>query len=193
MNKTNTTKGIKRIYTAIIGLGGGLITSFIYDGIKDLPISTTLGILMVNLGAAFKWVWYSVIDLLNYPLKVWVVAATLFTIYLLKLLFGRIKETKVPPKPDFANYTQQRFNNWIWRWEWIWMNKKKEWIPANFKSYCPNCDTELISTTGFMDSHYSAKCPRCGKTYSSWNHDYDYGAEVKAVVVDNIRKNSYPK
>lgn len=183
---------IKKVYTAFLTLIGGLIVSFIYDLIKDLPLLSSLVNLSKYVWFGLGWIVTSLIELVNYSVRIWVVIFVVILVYIANVIIRNATKTKMPPKPDYFNYNEQLFRNWRWRWEWIWINSEKKWVPGNFSRFCPTCDTELLDTTAFMPSYNTARCARCNRNYSSYNNEYDYGEEVKAIVEDNIRKGDYP-
>lgn len=144
-----------------------LIASFIYDGIKQLP-------LLSGLNAFVSWFWSDVIRL---KIELWLIVISFFVFYLINKLNNAKRNL-----PDFKNYKKDQFDGYTWIWEWSYISGKG-WQTKDITPLCPNCQTTMRYWFGLLNN-YQASCPRC---------DYQIGRiksmeDIDTLIIDNLRK-----
>ena len=98
-------------------------------------------------------------------------------------IFIRISEGK-RVKPDFYNYTEDKFKRWKWTWEWIYDNGRNRWMISEMKAHCPNCDTPMIDYSNIYGNNF--RCPHC--EYSAGRGECDEPVNIERIILDNINR-----
>lgn len=155
----------------------GLVTSFIYDGIKDLPW-------LSSFKNFFYWLWN---DIFCAEFKVWQIIAFILVAFVVLLIFAKFKNGNIV-EPKFKSYTQDRIAGFNWTWRWIWNNRQNAWNPDMISPLCKKCDTRMHYNYKAVGSFgaYQAQCPRCDETY----FDIKAYDDIAAIIIDNCRKNN---
>jgi hypothetical protein len=127
--------------TGIIGtIIIGLITSFIYDGIKSKPFLTTVGDIV-------RVCWNAIIAFFTISLQLWwVLLGILVWAIVIWLIKMSRNQTEYDPPPQLRHvplwytYTTDVFGGLRYRWEWFKMHDGK-YAVNNLQAYCPthNC------------------------------------------------------
>lgn len=173
-NKNNWLKGA----TGTIVLG--IITSFVYDWIKDKPILSTIT-------SIFKSIWEFLVQLMQVELKIWWIVLGL-TVYLIGQKGVREYRKSITPElpENLKNYVSASFRNWNWKWGWQWDGRNKKWIVKNLWPYCKKCDIELLDKSDIINK--AIECPKCRQRFTN-NLDCDDPEGVRTIIYDNIKKN----
>lgn len=150
-----------------------LIASFIYDGIKHLP-------LLSGLKAFVSWFWS---DVLRLKLELWVIVISFLVIYLIYKLINAKRRNDLP---KFVNYTQDLFEGYNWTWYWYFNTNSGKWQTSQITPLCPDCQTLMHYKYGLLNC-YQANCPRCGYQIGRIKSKED----IDALIIDNIRKNNF--
>lgn len=150
----------------------GFILTVSYDLIKEKQVFTTIG-------KFFSILWGWIITFLTFDLKVWWVLLGIAVIFFALYTIVKIIEKKELLKPEFTDYTQDKFRIWKWSWEWKFNKMKNVWQIVNLQAHCPKCDTPMINK-GFG----IFQCPRCAYNPESYDHEEPY--EVEKVISDNL-------
>lgn len=182
MNKTiYRMKWIKSPWT--IGIGTAIFSFFlplIYDYFKQNPFLTTFLVL-------FKWVSNIIWFILNYNIKVWWLLSAILAIVIV-ITFISLKKGKII-KPDFYNYSEDKFKQWKWTWDWEYNRNRGAWNIINMKAYCPKCDTPLIDYSNEFGKNF--ECPRC--EYKAFYDKCDDPAKVERIILDNVEREKQNK
>lgn len=174
ISKNNWFKGSAIIF--------GIISSFIYDLIKEKPILSTLS-------SIFETIANFLSKILQTELKVWWILVLLIAYKLMQLIIKEYHNSIIPDLPsNIKDYKKDTFTNWIWKWEWKWRPNEKKWIIENLRAYCKNCDIKLLDKSSLFDT--TMQCPKCQKKFESSHGKTDDFEGVKTVIYDNIEKNS---
>ena len=177
MSEIYKTKWLKGTAGTIIL---GLITSFVYDFIKEKPILSTIA-------SIFKSIWDFLYQILDAELKIWWIILLVIGIKLFQKLSKEYYKSKIPSLPEnLKNYVNDNFSNWLWKWEWNWHGDSKKWIITSLRPYCKKCDIELLNKSNVFD--YAMECPKCRTRFESTRRETDDYDGVKAVIYDNVRK-----
>ncbi|MEH6770046.1 hypothetical protein [Maribacter arcticus] len=175
ISKTNWLKGTSG--TIILGL----ITSFIYDFVKEKPILSTIS-------SIFKSIWNFIYQILDTELKIWWILLVVIVIKIFQKVSKEYSKSKKPSLPDnLKNYVKDDFTNWNWKWEWNWDGDKNKWVIKSLWPYCKKCDIKLLIKSSVYDS--AMECPKCKTRFESIHRETDDYDGVKAVIYDNVEKN----
>jgi hypothetical protein len=155
-----------------------LVSSAIYDALKSKPFLSTVSYIFNSIT---KWL----SSLFGLNLKLWWVLLAIPIYYILKGIFQIEKD---PAKPDYFNYTSDRFKDWLWRWEWKWNGS--EWVIYHLTASCPKCDIQLLDRSNML--RQNAICPKCN---SQWDDSYNRNIEdtegALLMIKDKVRKHAY--
>lgn len=145
-------KNIRKIIIGvIIIIIGTLITQFIFD---------------VRI---YQSIWWFIT--IRFPL--W--SIILFVIILFVIL-KFIRNKKEEPKPDYLEYTIDKFKGTIYMWDY---DSPYGYSVRNILAYCPNCKKIL------QDNSY---CELCNATLTEM-----YQTDIKIEIDHNIQMNKYQK
>ncbi|MDR3704342.1 MAG: hypothetical protein P4L28_00350 [Paludibacteraceae bacterium] len=180
IKKTTKSPWIISISTAIFSL----FLTIGYDYFKKNPFFTTIGTI-------FNWAWRTLINALNFELKIWwiLMAIAFFVgiIYLIKKSKG-----EEPVLPDFHTYREGKLKKWKWTWDWKWSTSGDGWIITDMEAHCPNCDTPMIDNSSMYG--FSFDCPRC--EFHASDSQCDEPRKIERIIHDNIdrmrKENSVP-
>lgn len=169
----------KKLKNFLYGGVSSLLFSFIYDWVKDKPLLSTAV-------TCLKWLWKTLINFLALELKVWWLLSIIIIMRIVYLIYKNTN--KEAPKPEYINYTSERFKNWIWRWDWYYDAYQKNWLVTNMAAYCPNDDVQLLNKSDMLRQR--AVCPKCDTWYGD---DYNLPsvedtAGIKTLIYDKVRK-----
>jgi hypothetical protein len=160
----------------LVGVIGGIITSYVYDFINSQPWSSTLNNVSIYLVSLVS-------SNLGIDLKLWWFYLLLGLIILMPVVFYLINKRTIPP--EIANYTEDQFKNWYWRWEWTWNSVINQWEVKNLTPFCPDCNTELLNKSSFKAS--MAVCPQCHRRFDAQLGEYDEAKEIEYIIHKKLR------
>lgn len=175
----------------VISIGSSIILSvtgsYVYDGIKKVPKFSTLE----NAGS---WIWSHLILLINFPIKLWWILATIAAVILtLKVLLER-EAKKSPVEPPYFEYTKDTFDKWIWKWSW--RNTGSGFDINDLHPCCPECETPLMKNRGGYHAVSTMECPRgCAPIRGSrgWDAYAEDQNKVDVLIRDNVNKKYFNK
>lgn len=174
MNETSNTNWLKGT-TGTVFLG--LVTSFIYDWIKEKPLLSTVR-------SIFKSIWDFIYQLLITELKIWWILAVFILIKTFQVLYKNYIKSKTPSLPEnLENYVSDSFKNWNWKWDWKWDGKKNRWRVESLWPYCKVCDIKLLDKSTLLNE--LVECPKCRERFTN-NRDFDDHDGVETVIYHNI-------
>jgi phage FluMu protein Com len=171
----------------ILGIGTTIIASpfadMLSDKVKSIPILSYFIKLLT-------WLWQSILSIFTYRVSVWFVLTIIVAVFAVKKLVDKIKKVEIP---EYSDYNEGVFFNWIWKWEYKFDNVKGKWSIINLRPFCPNCNTMLLNNSTYIDIQYN--CPRCNDNYSK-RGIYNSPApedkrKIEALIIDNIEKKHY--
>lgn len=176
MSKSSSNKWITNSVGGIILLG--LVTSFIYDLVKDVPFLSTISFI-------FKSIWSFLYQTLTYELKIlWVVLA-IGVYYITKKNYRLYKKSIIPELPrKYELYKSDSFTNWDWKWDWEWDRNNKKWIISSLWPYCRKCKIKLLDKSTIIE--FAMECPKCRQRFDSRQRETDDIDGVKTIIYDNI-------
>lgn len=150
----------------------GVIASFVYDGIKHVPILT-------GLKTVFLWIWNHI---LNLEVRLWLVMVILIAVYFVyKVVSGK-------SGPEFTNYREDQFDGFTWTWDWYLSSSSRKWQTKDITPLCPECKTTMHYWYGALNC-YQANCPRCGYQVGRIKPRED----IDALIIDNLRRRDTPQ
>lgn len=179
----------------VLGIGttvlGGVATSFIYDSLKQLPLSTTAK-------NVYIWIKSGINSFLNFDIKLWWILVGIVIIILIASIPSKKPQTKSrepqePETPDtpltlpnFYKYTSGVLKRWRWNWRWKKMYDGNYQID-NLTAQCPKCDTPMFEgeRLGFL----SFRCPRC--SFYIMGDEVEFPDDIEALILDNIRRENF--
>lgn len=165
------SKAIKFILGTIVL---GLITSFIYDGIKQFPFLSTVWNIL-------KWIWTTIFE---FELRVWqIILGVLVLLIIAEIVDRRKKQSTTPPK--FHSYKTDKFHLINWKWDWAFDYTSKKWYASNIKPICPKCNTTMHYDYSF--GNFQGRCPRCENLIKNMKDVKD----IEAIIIDNVDKGSF--
>lgn len=131
----------------------------------------------------FLWLWNLIIVILNFNIKVWWLFLGIGVIVFVFFLIDKFSAKT--DMPDFLRYTQDTIQGMNWKWQWV-KGYVGKYDLVDLELVCSNCGTPLVNRY-----HYSTyECLRCN---SKFNYDYiDYG-HIRMLIIDNARRNLFPK
>jgi hypothetical protein len=149
----------------------------IYDAIKQQPILTTLSL-------AGKFLWITLIRLLNFPIKLWWLLSTMVIVILVNSLIKKFF-LQEQAKPDFYNYREGKPKRWRWTWGWKFNQSKNTWVICDLVAHCPNCNSSLINKCSIYGPSFS--CPLCEFSAIS-EHECDESHKIERIILDNVER-----
>ncbi len=159
----------------------GVISSFIYDLFKQLPILSTIGWFL-------NVVYDAAITTLNYPIRIWVILLLIFGLY--GIYYGFKKSVK-KIEPEWLQYKKDIFKTWIWKWEYKLDNNSGRYHIQNLAPYCPDDEVQLLSNGLSWNREFY--CPKCNKTYpEKWKDSFEKEQDIFALIRSKIEKNNFP-
>jgi hypothetical protein len=161
-----------------IGIGTAIfaaILNFILNNYFKTPMLSAIWQIL-------KGIWNFAISVLNFNLKVWWVIVAIIAIFVVIYLVAYLKPEKAF-RPDFCNYTEEKFKRWRWSWNWKWNNWENAWCISDLTAYCPNCDTKLTENPNYR---LRFDCPRCD--LSATDIECDDPHKIQRIILDNIER-----
>ena len=168
-----------------IGIGttliGGVAATIIIDLINKVSIWST----MIKV---FNAVWFGIKTFLNLNIKVWWILIAIILIIIILFIISKYLDKKEQKnqglKPPFLEYTKDYIKGLKWEWSWT-INYNGKYDIDKLHPVCNKCETPLLQAE--MYSHIF-RCPRCNNTITINISSFD---EIKIIICDNIKKNSY--
>lgn len=156
---------------AIFGGVIAVISSGVYDYIKEKPILTTTK-------SFFIWIWDNIFEL---ELKIWQI---LIGIIIIAIIYALIKASKTETPAKFTDYTRDIIHGTEWTWQWDYDILEGKWGVKNINPICDNnCGTRMDITSSFGPG-VEAKCPRCDNRMDGLKDT----RTIEALILDNIRQ-----
>ncbi len=152
-----------------------LICSFIYDGIKDLPILSTF----IDIS---KFVWFNIFML---PIKLWIILLIGLFFFVLKRRTHQIIKTN-KNSPFFKGYTKENIDTIEWTWKWDYDHQRQSNHVSDLKPICNVCSTKMYENPHFQ---MTWNCPRCKCSIKSTNSLQ----EIELIILDNVEKQNIEK
>lgn len=168
-------KWIKSPWTISIGTAVfSLLLTIGYDFSKKEPILTTIWRII-------KWIGNFIMAILDFDLKLWWVLIVIGLLILLLYIIAKIKGAE-ELKPDFYDYTEDKFKKWNWTWTWEFNKTKEAWVVSKMKAQCPKCETSLIENSSKYEIFF--ECPRCD--FQARNSYCDDPYKIESLILDNL-------
>lgn len=119
-----------------------------------------------------------IINLLNFPLKVWWVLLGVLIIILLFYVISKTSNTDAPinTPPEFLSYTKDFIRGFNWEWYWK-KDYEGRYEVVGLHVNCPQCATPF--------AYGSRKCPRCRYYEECAEPDH---SEIEIVIYDNVKR-----
>lgn len=154
-----------------------IIASFIYDFIKSEPILTSFY-------SAILFIVNEVLHFLSLQVTVWWILVFLMLLFLTSRLVDKLTTETVPEPPEFTNYTEDRFHQWLWKWTWEWDFNSKKWFVDNLTPFCADCNVRLVDRSNYLRS--ISHCPSCNQRFESTYNNYEYKDEIINLIHGKI-------
>lgn len=167
------SKAIKFILGTIVL---GLITSFIYDWIKQFPFLSSVWKIL-------KWIWKTIFE---FEFKVWQIILGVLVLLIIAEIIDRIKKQSKTP-PSFLSYKMDKIHFFNWKWDWYFNQRTLKWNISGLKPICPECETKMHYDYSQISFCFQASCPRCQFVKGRMPEL----ADVEAVIIDNVEKEQF--
>ena len=154
-----------------------VIASFVYDFIKSEPILTSLY-------SVILFIVNGVLHFLSLQITVWWILVFLTVLFLASRIVDKLTTEVVPEPPEFTNYTEDRFHQWLWKWTWKWNSQSKKWFVDNLTPYCTDCNVRLVDRSNYLSS--MAHCPNCNQRFESAHNNFEYREEIINLIHGKI-------
>jgi hypothetical protein len=150
--------------------------NYFYDRTKEVPV-------LKYVTGFLNWIYEATLNVMNYPLKVWIVLLSLLVIMGILALYSKMQGNSYTP-PEFTQYKEDVFKKWRWRWDW--KLGQNGWKIVNLTAYCPNDDVQLVNQSSVLERRFY--CPKCETIYHDYYQPVENAVDAEVLIIAEVKK-----